>query len=381
MEDIEYLQDQKKKNYLDFILASGATIVCYGAGSFGKHMLEILSRNGITIDYYADTYKYSNEFNGRRVLSLEDLTALVKQQSVIVLITSIVGGKEVFNMLTKAGISENALMLPLCLECFSNKQLPLLASFDIEQFEADAETIKDQMIDNTSHFVMDSLVSARLKWMPEDYTNAYDASVGVSGTLEYLPCELHEHLLGHPISFIDCGAFTGDTIKILYEYGITFAESWCFEPDAGNYVKLIKQIIDLNLYGTVHTENTGVYSKNGSICFIETNAEDARISESGVGDKIVVVSLDEYFAEKKVDYIKMDIEGAELKALCGALELIKRCRPILAISVYHYCCDITQIPMYLINNLNQYDFMLRHYSGAISGTVLFCIPKPLLSWK
>lgn len=50
------------------------------------------------------------------------------------------------------------------------------------------------------------------------------------------------------------------------------------------------------------------------------------------------VSLDEYLAAAgwpRIDFIKMDVEGAEFAAVQGAFETLRRFRPKLAIAVYH----------------------------------------------
>ena len=45
---------------------------------------------------------------------------------------------------------------------------------------------------------------------------------------------------------------------------------------------------------------------------------------------IPVVTLDDLFRNKKVSFIKLDIEGMELDALRGARELIDRCQPVIS---------------------------------------------------
>lgn len=50
-------------------------------------------------------------------------------------------------------------------------------------------------------------------------------------------------------------------------------------------------------------------------------------------------SLDFLFSDKKVDFIKMDIEGAEEEALLGAEKIIERDMPMLAVCTYHHALD------------------------------------------
>ena len=39
--------------------------------------------------------------------------------------------------------------------------------------------------------------------------------------------------------------------------------------------------------------------------------------------------LDDELADARIDFIKMDVEGAELAALRGGRELLRRCRPVV----------------------------------------------------
>ncbi|MBI3695811.1 MAG: FkbM family methyltransferase, partial [Acidobacteria bacterium] len=60
-----------------------------------------------------------------------------------------------------------------------------------------------------------------------------------------------------------------------------------------------------------------------------------------------VVTLDEIVEElhlDRVDFIKMDIEGSERRALEGARQTLARFRPRMAISSYHLHDDPDAIP-------------------------------------
>lgn len=97
--------------------------------------------------------------------------------------------------------------------------------------------------------------------------------------------------------------------------------------------------------------------------------------------KVKLTSIDNYFSNNDIkapDLIKMDIEGAELPALKGAMTVINKFRPQLAISIYHSDFDFINIPLFLSENLSDYIFKLGHYSRDNSETVLYAIPKEIM---
>lgn len=60
-------------------------------------------------------------------------------------------------------------------------------------------------------------------------------------------------------------------------------------------------------------------------------------------DQGLNLSLDKGFENQKIDFIKMDIEGAEMKALHGAKLLIQKCRPKMAVCTYHSAEDEKEV--------------------------------------
>ena len=83
--------------------------------------------------------------------------------------------------------------------------------------------------------------------------------------------------------------------------------------------------------------------------------------------------MDDIITEQ-IDFLKTDIEGAEMSALRGGKNLIVNSRPILAISIYHSLDDIVDIPCYLNALLKNYKFFVRHHSFTLGETVLYGIP-------
>lgn len=77
---------------------------------------------------------------------------------------------------------------------------------------------------------------------------------------------------------------------------------------------------------------------------------------------------------EKVTFIKMDVEGSELKALHGAKKSIKKHLPRLAISIYHKPEDIVEIPEYILSLHNGYQFYIRHHVPWLNNeTVLYAV--------
>lgn len=170
--------------------------------------------------------------------------------------------------------------------------------------------------------------------------------------------------------FVDAGSYNLYSTVALQKR-TQVKKAYAFEPSQENYLMCQSTKADLHLeqaelipYGTWDCKTT-LRFKN--------QADSSRIAETGE-TLINVTSIDEVVGDADVTFIKMDVEGAEYRSLLGARETIKRCRPKLAICVYHRPEDIFALPMY-IKSLNlDYRLYLRHYSNADNETVLYAIP-------
>ncbi len=127
---------------------------------------------------------------------------------------------------------------------------------------------------------------------------------------------------------LDIGANIGDdTLEIARSVGAE-GKVYAFEPDPDSF-KLLKKNIRVNGYENVTLVNKAVSNRNGKIkLFIsDNNKADHRIYDSKDNRKYVVVdmvSIDSFFKNKKekVDFIKIDIQGAETLALKGMKNLL-----------------------------------------------------------
>ena len=87
----------------------------------------------------------------------------------------------------------------------------------------------------------------------------------------------------------------------------------------------------LNVHAALHQGASSIFGKESSSYQVNT------------------ITLDDYVQAKgiKVDLIKMDIEGAELQALEGSVNTIKKFHPRLALCLYHKWNDVITIPRFL----------------------------------
>jgi hypothetical protein len=92
---------------------------------------------------------------------------------------------------------------------------------------------------------------------------------------------------------------------------------------------------------------------------------------------VPVTSLDAYFKNEAEGglptFIKMDIEGAELGALLGAVEIIRQNKPRLAICAYHKLEDIYELPRAILAIRKDYRFALRQHAPGCWDTVLYAV--------
>lgn len=71
----------------------------------------------------------------------------------------------------------------------------------------------------------------------------------------------------------------------------------------------------------------------------------------------------------------MNIEGAEVAALRGAENTIRKHKPKMALCVYHNPRDLWEIPEIVKSITDGYDFFLRHHDKGIIQLVVHAVPR------
>ncbi len=180
-------------------------------------------------------------------------------------------------------------------------------------------------------------------------------------------------IIGKPVSeevWIDAGAYDGtDTDRFIEWCSGNYSEAHVFEPSD----KHISKVRDkLQNFKNIHLYQKGLWDKEENLCFCISNNADSYVTNEG-NDIIQTVAIDDISFSSSPTFIKMDIEGSELNALIGAKGIIEKCRPKLAICVYHKPEDIIEIPLWILDRVPSYRLYLRHYSYVYTETVLYAI--------
>lgn len=143
--------------------------------------------------------------------------------------------------------------------------------------------------------------------------------------------------------FIDVGANTGiysmKAAKKIGEHGLVIA---C-EPFIGVFESLIKSV-EINRFNNVRLRNFCIGAKKEILQFyFNYNKPNSfsllKLDSNASSINIPVLSLDELIHWenlKKVNYIKIDAEGAENVILTGAIETILNFRPIIQLETFDF---------------------------------------------
>jgi FkbM family methyltransferase len=177
--------------------------------------------------------------------------------------------------------------------------------------------------------------------------------------------------------FVDCGAFDGDSVgAFVSRVSGVFNHAYACEPDpenrlsfernAARYPPTIRERVSLLPFA--------VGDRDGVVYFDVTGTAGSHVSTDTGASALDSRRIDTLFENLAPTIIKMDIEGAEPKALAGARETIRRARPVLAVCAYHYCEHLWTLPVLIRSIAPDYHIALRRYAEECWETVYYAVP-------
>ncbi len=150
---------------------------------------------------------------------------------------------------------------------------------------------------------------------------------------------------------LDCGANIGVYTRVALAAGAKKVVAIEIAPE--NLECLRRNFVDEVAAGRVIIYPKGVWDKDDIITLTvdpQNSAADTVVmtpENAQKGPQVPLTTIDKIVAELKlerVDYVKMDIEGAEQNALRGARGTIAKFHPRMALSAYHRPDDPERIP-------------------------------------
>jgi FkbM family methyltransferase len=200
---------------------------------------------------------------------------------------------------------------------------------------------------------------------------------------------------------LDIGANIGYYTLIAARLVGSEGRVYAFEPDPTNF-QLLQKNIQANGYQNIRPLNRAVSSRAGEVSLYlnPSNRGDHRIYDSGDGRtsvKVQTLRLDDFFKplEKKVHFIKMDIQGAEFAALTGMKGLIRKSNGLKLVTEFspgalqtagakpaRYLQDLLSLGFRLfeisekgksIHPVTSAQLLNRPWGGAEEYTNLYCV--------
>ena len=330
-------------------------VALFGAGQNGRWSCDYLLKNGYPVTCFVDNNPalQGKKIDDIPVLSLSDYRQKYKDMGLLI----------------TAKHAMNSIMAMLY--DFDNV-MPFDTWFYLSNKLA-YDNLYKQFADDKSRETLDGIIQTMLTGN-EDFSaevavqNQYFCIPGFFNTIREI--------------FVDVGTCTGDSVEnFLRAMTGSFRQIYAFEPGSQATAAEIRFKRLKSEWGLepdrIKLEHMGIGRNDGIVRlheaeFKENYSLDMNMCGSIDSDAVQIVSLDSYFKDKEITFLKADIEGAEMDMLVGGRHTIMSQKPKIAICVYHRPDDLINIMHTLKSYVPEYRFYLRHHSSLAMETVLYC---------
>jgi FkbM family methyltransferase len=349
-------------------------VIIYGAGNTGKEIFEILRSRGIPVLCLLDQKSQPGDmWQGIPVLRLDDERIPRSARGAICVVVAI------FNTDTD---------IQLIVENLNRHGYSDVVSFfDFHHYFADQLGDRYWLVPRSLYESLESvLTEVSAVWEDEESRRLFDAVIEFRYTGNYKVLPKPDQRAQYfppgiprwrsPARFVDCGAFSGDTLAELLSQNRPVEAVAAFEPDPKNFSKLasLSKKISTTVSDGIYLWPCGVHATSGQLRFAAGKGAASHLSPEGE-EFVQCVSLDDAIPNFRPSLIKMDIEGAEYDALSGAQQLIAENQPGLAICVYHRPDDLWRIPSLVKSWQCGYEFYLRSHGYNGFDLVMYAIKQ------
>jgi len=343
------------------------SLAIVGAAPEGRRLARICEAEGVGIDAIVDDDPAKRDLlvAGLRVAPVQSLTALPKSTPIVIASHRVLRVTRRLRALGFTCVVPFALLQVLAREVFSPHMFYANLLDDLWTHRSEIAALHECLADDRSRQVLQAVVGFR-----QTLDSAVLQPVVTEHDL-YAPEGLFE-FAGDEV-YVDGGSYDGDTIRsFIARVRGRFSDVYAFEPDPVTFAKLTENFRD---EPRVHPIHAGLYSHGGSLRFRDDASRGAIFAADGEIE-MPVTTIDDVLGDRRLTYVKMNIEGAEIDALQGGRTAIQKWRPRLALSIYHRASDLWRIPQLVLELDPDYRLYLRQHDGGIIETVLYALPSP-----
>lgn len=338
-------------------------IFLYGAGRRGKAAIRNLGLFSLTNQVlgFIDDGENSLEYCGKPVCSVSQIAEEYKKECIFIITTYAINNMS--RRLMENGVSAQNICF------FAELLIDDVDSGIFDRHREEIQRVYDLLRDDLSKFIYKSIF--------EVYeTGNVEILSRTQGNSQYFPVKgandwIESFILSEEEIFVDCGAYTGDTIEVFKDHTVDiFKKIYAFEPEINNCRIMESKYAD---DARIRICPYGNWNSDGVLRFREGKGTTSEIAEDG-NCEIQVRKLDSVIElNDKVTFIKMDIEGSEQEALVGGQAIIQKYKPKLAICIYHKLEDLWEIPLLIHKLCPEYKLYIRNYTDRLDETVCYAV--------
>lgn len=334
---LEYI---KENNVWDTLKSDGKPIILYGMGLGAEKIMAELELRGLKADeiFASDEFVRGHYFKGYKVLKYSEICKKYTDFNVVLCFASHI--ESVIKNIAEINKRHTVFApdVPVAGGGLFTKEY-------IEQHEKEFDEVYNILADEESRRVyidiLNFKISGKITYLLSSFC---DKNSIYSDILKLTDNE----------NIIDLGAYDGDTIKeFTTATNGKYEQITAFEPDTKSYKKLIKNTENMQ---NLTTYNMGAWNKKDTLIFSANAGRNSKLSSSGTS--INVTDIDSL--NLSPTFIKMDIEGSEMKALEGMEKTVKAYLPKLYICAYHRNEDLYALALKVRNLSKKYKIYFRH---------------------
>lgn len=355
-------------------LRSGdGSVVLFGAGRLGQLCARALRRGGVLLHAFCDgNSRLEGEIrDGVAVISPKEAARRFGSSLFIVAIWTGTSGESMRDRIAylKSLGCLNVVSHASLVWAHGREEIPFHA-FDLpSKILAEAPLLRQVAARLSDAESLRVLIGALRQRLHGDYTDVPPFPD------QYFPAPVVE--LGNHEVFVDGGAYDGDTLaEFVRRSGTKFAWYHAFEPDSGNLERLRQRVSSLasDIRNKISVHEAALHAENALLSFSDQGGQTSRLNTKGAV-QVRGLALDTILADAAVSFLKLDVEGAELSALQGAVGILTRRRPLVAACIYHGPSDLWTIPLLILRYIPESELFFRQHGVDGWEMVCYVVPK------